>query len=402
MRRFARERRACLAVAYVLIALMLLTGTAAAQQPIRIGLAQPLTGPVAAAGIAVRDGAVIAVDEINAAGGIHGRPIELIIEDTANDPAQCTSVANKLINRDRVVAMIGAWGSSCTLAVVPVVRRYQVPLVVDTASSYKVTDINEEGNDWTFRLSPPSRIEAWALRDVLVEELGLKKVFFLGVNNDWGRGAVVEFAPRVTAAGGEVVGDEYFADTEVDFRAVLSRVAASDADSVIISTDAPQIALILEQLHTLGLDLKVLSTAGSNFPPKIIHLAGLEPVVGTYHTVFFPGVWDPDLSANPEATRRFLAEWERRGHEFIELGEAGRGYDAVYTLAAAIESLDPNNINRASIREALEKVELQGVMYGNIKFREEFLNMKNQHAPPVYVGKVLEDGNLEFVYRPDY
>lgn len=104
------------------------SGTAQSEgEPIKIGLLQPLTGPVSAAGIAIKDATEMAVEEVNEEGGIDGRPIELVIEDTANDPAQCTSAANKVISRDQVEVIIGAWGSSCTLAVIPVIERYEVP-----------------------------------------------------------------------------------------------------------------------------------------------------------------------------------------------------------------------------------------------------------------------------------
>jgi branched-chain amino acid transport system substrate-binding protein len=365
-------------------------------EEILIGLLQPLTGPVAAAGIAVRDGAQIALDEINANGGVNGRPLRLVIEDTQNDPETCTNAASKVITRNQVVGIIGAWGSSCTLAVVPVVVREEVPLLVETSSSFKITNPEESGNEWTFRLSPPTRMEVAAVEDQLVDELGFQNVFFLSVNNDWGRGSVADFTPAIENNGGQVVGAEFFEQQEQDFSPLLNRVAGSGADSLIITTDAAQIALILEQMRVFGLEgVKVLTSGGSNFPEKVAQLAGGDAVEGVYFTIFFPGAFDPELSPEPERTRAFLEEWKARGLEEIELGEGGRGYDAVYTMAEALESLGPDQVTREDLRDALENVELDGVMYGHIQFGD-WQDLINEHVPPIYVGQWRE-GKIEFV-----
>ncbi|MGB3292955.1 MAG: ABC transporter substrate-binding protein [Phormidesmis sp.] len=370
---------------------------AAEGEPIKLGLLQPLTGPVAANGIAIRDAAVIAVEEINSAGGVDGHPIELIIEDTANDPAQCTSAATKVVTRDQVEAIIGARGSSCTLAVIPVIQQYEVPLLVETSSSFKVTDPKESGNDWTFRLSPPTALEAWAVRDDLVTTLGFNKVFFLAVNNDWGRGSFVSYSPYISENGGEVVGEEYFEQTEVDFKPLLSKVKAAGADSAIVTTSNSQIALILEQAKTLGIDVKILATGGS-WPEKVHELAG-EASVGSYHTVFFPGAYDSSLSQAPEQVDQFVEGWEKQGYKFSELGEAGRGYDAVYTMAAAIDSLD-SEISPENIRDALKSVKHEGIMYGDISFGD-WQGLVNQNVPPVFIGMIKEDGSVDFVVQSE-
>jgi branched-chain amino acid transport system substrate-binding protein len=367
--------------------------------PIKIGLLQPLSGPVSAAGIGVRDGAEIALDEINENGGINGRELQLVIEDDQNDPAVCTNTATKVITRDQVVGIIGGWGSSCTLAIIPVIRRQEVPLLVETSSSFTITDPNESGNEWTFRLAAPTPMEAAALEDKLVPELGFEKVFFLAVNNDWGRGSAGAFGPITEDHGGQVVGTEYFEQDDENFAPLVTNVDQSAAEATIITTDAAQIALVLEQMAAKGLDTQVLTTGGSNFPDKIIHLAGEEAVAGTYHTIFFAGAYDPSLAAAPDKAESFVQEWEARGHEFIEIGEGARGYDAVYTMAEALKSID-GEITPESVREALANVELEGIIFGNIKF-EEWEDLINQNIAPVYVVRVDEAGEVEFVVQSD-
>src|SRR6266705_111022 len=144
------------AVAAILLAGGLVTG-AAAQETIKIGVIQPLTGAFAASGNYVANGARIAADEINAKGGVLGKRIELVIEDNKSNPTEAAAVAEKLIVRDKVPVMMGAWGSGFTLAVMPKLIEYKVPMVVETSSAGKITS---SGNPYIFRSTPPSAVDA--------------------------------------------------------------------------------------------------------------------------------------------------------------------------------------------------------------------------------------------------
>src|SRR6267143_4447724 len=135
-----------------------LVGQAGAQT-IKIGVNEPLTGPFAASGTYVVNGAKIAADEINAAGGVLGKKIELIVEDNKSNPTEAAATAEKLIVKDKVPVMMGAWGSGLTLAVMPKLEEYKVPMLVETSSSGKIT---VAGNPYIFRISPTSEMEAKA------------------------------------------------------------------------------------------------------------------------------------------------------------------------------------------------------------------------------------------------
>src|SRR5438128_10541479 len=179
-------RRCLVLAALVAAATLAAAPNVSAQAPIRIGVIEPLSGPVAASGNYVRMGAEIARDWINARGGGDGRKVELRIEDNKSDPKEAASAAEKLIVRDRVPAIMGAWGSSMTLAAMPKLEEYGVPMIVETSSAASIT---KRGNPWIFRISPPSEMEALGLEKYL-KDLGVKKADFLAVNTDWGRGAV--------------------------------------------------------------------------------------------------------------------------------------------------------------------------------------------------------------------
>src|ERR671933_1535019 len=138
------------------------SATGAAAQ-IKIGVIQPLTGAAAASGNYVMNGAKIAADEINAKGGVIGQKIELVIEDNKSNPTEAAAVAEKLIVRDKVPVLMGAWGSGFTLAIMPKLMEYKVPMLVETSSAGKITT---SGNPYIFRISPPSAVEAGALSQI--------------------------------------------------------------------------------------------------------------------------------------------------------------------------------------------------------------------------------------------
>src|SRR5437660_12085781 len=136
-----------------------LLGGAAEAQTIKIGVNEPLTGAFAASGTYVVNGAKIAADEINAKGGILGKKLELVIEDNKSNPTEAAAVAEKLIVRDKVPVMMGAWGSGFTVAIMPTLMEHKVPMLVETSSAGKITT---SGNPYIFRISPPSAVEATA------------------------------------------------------------------------------------------------------------------------------------------------------------------------------------------------------------------------------------------------
>src|ERR1044072_9440384 len=156
---------------YSILAAPALPAPALAQEPIKIGVTQPLTGAFAASGNYVAQGAKIAEDEINKAGGVLGMKIQLLIEDNKSNPTEAVSSVEKLIQKDRVPVLVGAWSSTLTLAVMPKLEEYQVPMIVETSSSGKITT---SGNPYIFRISPTSEMEAKAFAPT-VKKFNIKK-----------------------------------------------------------------------------------------------------------------------------------------------------------------------------------------------------------------------------------
>src|ERR1700744_2644191 len=326
------------------LAIALLSSTAYAET-IKIGVNEPLTGAFAASGTYVVNGAKIAADEINAKGGILGKQIELVIEDHKSNPTEAAAVAEKLITRDKVPVIMGAWGSSLTLAVMPKLMEYETPMVVKTSSSGKITT---SGNPYIFRISPPSAVEAVAFKGI-VDKLDLKKADFLVINNDWGRGTAEDFGKMFKEKGINVGLVETMDQGAQDMSAQLSKIKGSDSETLIVTTAVDQLTLIFKQAAALGLKKKIITTGGSQNPDQIIAQAG-EAANGTMHlTTFLP--WFPDKTPNPKATEYFISEWKKRGFDFAGCTESFRGYDGIRTAAAAIEKA--GKADPAAIKTAL-------------------------------------------------
>src|SRR5689334_527412 len=273
---------------YSILAALAFAAPAAAQETIKIGVTQPLTGAFAASGNYVTQGAKIAEEVINASGGVKGRKIELIVEDNKSNPTETVATAEKLIAKDKVPVLIGAWSSTLTLAVMPKLMEYQVPMVVETSSSGKITT---SGNPYIFRISPTSEMEAKAFAG-MVKKFGIKKADFLATNNDFGLGASQEFSNMLKKEGVQVGVVETMDPTATDFSAQLAKIKASGADTLFVTTAVEQITLILKQAKEQQVKARIITTGGSNSPDQLIQQAG-EAANGSLHLVFFTP-WFPE------------------------------------------------------------------------------------------------------------
>ena len=349
-----------------------------AQETIKIGVTQPLTGAFAASGNYVAQGAKIAEDEINKAGGVLGKKIQLIIEDNKSNPTEAVSTVEKLIQKDKVPVLVGAWSSTLTLAVMPKLEEYKVPMVVETSSSGKITT---SGNRYIFRISPTSEMEAKAFQP-LIAKMGIKKADFLYTNNDFGIGSGAEYSKMLKANGVPVGIMETMDPKATDFSAQLAKIKASGGDTLFVTTAVEQLTLILKQAKEQQLKVRVVSCGGSNSPDQLIEQAG-DAANGSFHTTFFPP-WFPEVTTNPDASKRYMDEWKKRGHNVGGLTEGYRGYDGVYVAVAGIKAA--GKPEPEAIRAALWGVNVKGV-YGNIHFTKQGPAGKEsgQNVPTVYL-----------------
>jgi branched-chain amino acid transport system substrate-binding protein len=336
-------------------------------------------------------GAEIARDWANAKGGVLGRKIELLIEDNKSDPKEAATAAEKLIVRDKVPVIVGAWGSSMTLAAMPKLEEYGVPMVVETSSASTIT---KRGNPWIFRISPPSEMEALGLQKYL-KEFGIKRADFLAVNTDWGRGAVGAFGDILKKSGVAVGAAEYMDQAATDMNAQITKVKADAPDTLFLTTSVEQITLVLKQAQEQRLTRKVITTGGSSSPTQLIKQAGAA-AEGSYHIVFFMP-WFPEAMPDGKLAKAFVDEWAKRGNPFEGLTEGFRGHDGIATIAEAVKIAGKDEPK--AIQAALWKVSFTGVN-GPIKFEKDGPAGKEsgQSKPSIFVVQI-KDGKVAL---PDF
>jgi branched-chain amino acid transport system substrate-binding protein len=378
----SRTLKAALAV----LGATLLAATASAQDTIKIGVTQPLTGAFAASGNYVAQGAKIAEEQINKAGGVLGKQIQLIVEDNKSNPTEAVGTAEKLIVRDKVPVMMGAWSSTLTLAVMPKLEEYKVPMLVETSSSGKIT---VSGNPYIFRISPTSEMEAKAFAP-LFKKMNIKKADFLATNNDFGLGASKEFSEMAKKEGVQIGTMETMDPKATDFSAQLAKIKASGSDTLFITTAVEQITLLLKQAKDQQVKARIITTGGSNSPDQLIQQAG-DAADGSYHLVFFTP-WFPEAVKHPDVAKRFVALWNEKKHHVGGLTEGFRGWDGIHTIVAAIKAA--GKAEPEAIQKALWNVKVQGIN-GDIAFIKQGPPGKEsaQNVPSVYLVKI-ENGKV--------
>ncbi len=368
------------------LTILLCAAPALAQEPIRIGVTQPLTGAFAASGNYVTQGAKIAEDVINASGGVLGRKIQLVIEDNKSNPTEAVGTAEKLISKDKVPVLMGAWSSTLTLAVMPKLMEYEVPMLVETSSSGKITT---SGNPFIFRISPTSEMEARAFIP-MVKSFGIKKADFLATNNDFGLGASQEFSQMLKSQGVQVGVMETMDPKATDFSAQLAKIKASGGDTLFVTTAVEQATLILKQAKEQQVKARIITTGGSVSPDQLIAQAG-DAANGSYHLVFFTP-WFPEAVKNPDIARKFVAEWNARKYNVGGLTEGFRGWDGIHTIVEGIKAA--GKAEPKAIAQALWNVKVKGIN-GDIAFIKQGPAGKEsaQNVPSVYVVRI-ENGKV--------
>jgi branched-chain amino acid transport system substrate-binding protein len=355
-----------------LLGLLLASAAAYAEDTIKIGIIQPLTGSVAYNGTTDVNGIKLALSEINAKGGVLGKKVELVIEDGQCKPANSVNAAEKLIQRDKVVGLIGAFCSSATAAIMPVAQSNKVPLITGVSSAANLT---EKGNAWFFRATETDALLAKSFAKILVNQLNLKKVAYIGVNDDFGRGSVDEFEKQMTALGATTVMKEYFEHGTSDYYTLLAKLKASGADGAFVSAETQDGSTFVKQKAELGLATKVFGV-GSWATADFMQLAG-QAANGIYAAV--PYASTMKTPKNEGFVKAYQEQYKVAPGKY-----SAAGYNTLNILVSAIERAQSTEADK--IREALLKTNYDGPN-GHFQFDE-----KGQATGFTVVLVQLEDG----------
>lgn len=299
---------------------------AANDEPIKIGHYGSLTGKDAAFGAATRKGILLAVEELNAKGGILGRKLEYIVEDIQSKQGESATVVKKLISRDKVVAVIGANASANSLEAAPICQKARIPMMAISSTNPKVTEIG----DYIFRICFIDPFQGAVLAKFARTSLHANRVALLtSINSPYSVGLSGVLRERFTALGGEIVAEQKYAEGDKDFRAQLTAIRAANPDVIAATGFYTEAALICIQARSLGLNVPVIGGDGWE-APQLTQLGGAA-VEGTYYSTYFSAE-----NKAPEV-REFVQRYRARWNDEIPEGVSALGYDAMYLIAAAIE-----------------------------------------------------------------
>lgn len=360
-------------------------GGSSGADTIKVGLNYELSGNVASYGTDLSDGVEMALEEINAAGGLLGKQIEVIKMDNTSDSAEAANISTRLITRENVVTILGPATSGNTKGAIPPANQNGIPLVSASATADDVTvDSNGNVREYIFKTCFSDSYQGITMANFAFDDLGKTNAAILFENtSDYSIGITENFKELFTDLGASIVAEEAYQSKETDFRAVLTNIKAANPDVLLVPGYYEEVGLIIRQARELGIDVPVLGGDGYD-SPNIVELAGEEALNDVYYSNHYsPMDTSPEVVAFREA---FTAKFNKEAGAFHAMG-----YDLGYFFADAVERAGEATPDK--IRDAMAStVDFKGIT-GTLSI-DEFHN-------PVKAVTILElvDGEPTFLKK---
>ena len=291
----------------------------------RIGALLPTTGEAEGYGQQVKHGLTLAMDEINAAGGIQGKKIDIFFDDEESNEQKAVQKATSMISNSRVPLIIGGVTSNVALALIPVCQQKQVVLLSPSASSPKLSGISE----YFFRNYPSDTAEGRVMADYAVRKMGIKKIAILYLDKEYGQGLTSVFKQEFTSLGGVVSYEQGYREGATDFAAYVKEMKFAAPDAVYLPGYYTEVAWILRELKKQEVTSEVISSGGMG-SPRILEMAAEEA-----EGVVFPQAPYDTNSTNP-VVQKFTSNYKSKFYTEPDV-YAAYAYDALKMVAAAIE-----------------------------------------------------------------
>ncbi len=366
----AKTSIACLVL--LLVAVLLLAGFQQGGNTVRIGVITSLTGSQAAFGQAHKNGYTIALEELNAKGGINGKKIELDYYDDQSKPDQAVQGVNKLVDQDHVPIILGSYSSESTRAMVPVVTAKQVPLIIPTAVA---DNIMETGSQWIFRLCAGSGDYAKATLDFLKHNGNPKTLAIIYENTNFGQSNFNSMNAQAKAAGMQVVDTEAYQASQPDYKSLLQRVKAKNPDVTYMASYLLDATTLMRQSETVNLNPKYYTSAGTGFA---IADFPTDKGAGKYaNYTYSVAQWLP--SAKWAGSKEF----DEKYFKLTGTHPSFHALEAYIALMVAADAMKKNMGSPAAIRDQIRKTDLKMTAFGPIKF-----DAKGQNAHPTLVTQI--------------
>jgi ABC-type branched-subunit amino acid transport system substrate-binding protein len=296
---------------------------AMAQDTYKIGAAFALSGSIAVYGEGFKKAVDLAVEEINAAGGVKGKKIEIVYEDNKSTPKDCVTAVRKLITVDKVPVIFGPAGSSNFMAAAPVAQESKVVMMSAQGAAPALTKAGE----YIFRVFPSDVLQGKGISDLCLR-LGYMEVPIMYINNDWGLGLKNVFVENFKKAGGKVMDEIPYEGNKTDYRTELIRATKANPKTTVNLTYIVEGSVMFKQAYEMGIKTQWICGSAAK-APKLVELAGktVEGIIGTY----------PVFSQETKEYKAFRALWSKKyGDQKIPIfGEYN--YDMVHITAKAIE-----------------------------------------------------------------
>lgn len=326
----------------------------ASEDTIKIGGIGPLTGEQASYGISTQNGAQIAVDEINAAGGVNGKQLELLFEDDECNEQKSVNAYNTLMDKG-VTAIVGSVTSACSIAVSAVSQQDGILQITPSGSAAECTSTPN-----AFRICFTDPLQGQTMAQYIIDE-GLSKVAIIYNNGDeYSKGIHDAFALKLEELGGEIVCDESYTKGDVDFKTQLTKIQSSGADCIFLPIYYADVAKISEQAASLGLSLPYFGCDGWDGVIKQLN-GDTKNIEGAIFLTPFV------VTDTNEKVQNFVKVYnELTGADPDQF--AADGYDAVYAIKAAIEQTNGDLSNEALVG-AMTQITVNGLT-GDMTFDE--------------------------------
>jgi branched-chain amino acid transport system substrate-binding protein len=351
--------------------------TGAAAGPIQIGHYASLTGDTATFGQSTDRGIRMQIDEVNAQGGVLGRPLALITEDDRSITEEARMTAQKLLQRDEVVALLGEVASSRSLAAAPEAQRAKVPMISPASTNPKVTEVG----DYVFRACFIDPFQGAVMAKFAKETLGAKKVAILfDFKQDYSVGLADFFRKTFQAEGGEIVADERYTSGDIEFRAQLTKIRATNPDAIFVPGYYTEAGLIAKQARELGIKVPLLGGDGWD-STKTLEIGGAA-VEGNFFSNHYAADSDSPL------VQGFVKKYKERYGEVPD-AMAVLGYDAAGILVDALKRA--GTTEGPKLRDAIAATTNYAGVSGNISMDPQ----RNARKDAV----VLEIKNGGFHYK---
>jgi branched-chain amino acid transport system substrate-binding protein len=355
------------------------TGTATTQttDKIIIGEIGSMTGQQATFGQSTHNGVMMALKEINAAGGIKGKQVEVKSLDDQGKPEEAATAITKLITQDKVIAVIGEVASSISLAMAPIAQQYKIPMISPSSTNPKVTEVG----DYIFRVCFIDPFQGTVMAKFASENLKAKRVAILrATDQDYSIGLADYFIETYKKMGGTITVDQSYSTKDTDFKSQLTSIRGTKPDAIFVPGYYNDVALISRQAKELGLKVPLLGGDGWD-SPKLTEIAG-PAINGSY----FSNHYSSDDTS--PLVQDFVKKYKENYHETPD-ALAALGYDSMKVLAATIEKTA--NGTSTEIRDLLAQTkDFKGVA-GNIT-----MDAKRNASKSAVVLKV-SGGKLEYM-----